>query len=342
MKILVGIQCEGRGHITQAIALKQMLQPCGINLNVAVVGKKDKPLPGYLSDEFNLIKIETLNFVYNKNGDLSTTKTLSSNITRLIKIVKSLIYLVKHINNEKYDIVINFYEPLVGITALFTKSKYISIGHQYFMFSDNYPRSRYFFIQRFILGIMNKVCSIKSKIIALSYYDGKISNGVVTPPLLRNESYVTSTNTENFILVYLVNEEKIPQLIEVCKQNSNINIVCFTNLTKQVENVHNLKVYQLNNKEFIQSMKICTGVVCTGGFETSSEAIIQNKPLLMVPTPNHYEQICNCRDAENAGFAINGTLNDIPKLLNQKNNVNRSWFNQKTVKDSILKVIKTL
>ena len=122
-----------------------------------------------------------------------------------------------------------------------------------------------------------------------------------------------------------MNEDMLPQLISQAKKYPDINIQCFTKLTKQYDELPNLKLFNLDGKLFQEKMKVCKSVVCSGGFETSAEAIYQNKPLLMIPMPNHYEQHVNCNDAYLSSYAIYNEsiyLSKIPKYQLG----NKKWF----------------
>jgi uncharacterized protein (TIGR00661 family) len=90
----------------------------------------------------------------------------------------------------------------------------------------------------------------------------------------------------------------------------------------------NVKLFQLNSKLFQARMRVCQAVVCSGGFETTSEAIIQNKPILMVPLPNHFEQYANCNDAEKRSLARWNSEIDVDMILSTlpASNSDREWF----------------
>jgi uncharacterized protein (TIGR00661 family) len=150
---------------------------------------------------------------------------------------------------------------------------------------------------------------------------------IVSPPMLRSESYSYSVSDkqEDFVLVYLMNEDMLPQLISQTKKYPDINIQCFTKLTKQHTELPNLKLFNLDGKLFQEKMKVCKAVVCSGGFETSAEAIYQNKPLLMIPMPNHYEQHANCNDAYLNSYAIYSESIDLSKLPKYQLG-NKKWF----------------
>jgi uncharacterized protein (TIGR00661 family) len=92
----------------------------------------------------------------------------------------------------------------------------------------------------------------------------------------------------------------------------------------------------LDGKLFQEKMKVCKAVICSGGFETASEAILQKKPLLMIPMPNHYEQYCNVNDAKLHGYAEWCDKIDLSKIPNNQRG-NDIWFNK--VREIINKVL---
>ena len=326
MKILFGVQTEGNGHITQCIATKQYLQSQGIEVTTAFAAKKKRGLSKYFTDEFNVIDYDGFDFVFDNVGRVVIWKTIVKNTFELPRLIVSFIKICVIIQKEKPDAIFNYYEPLVGLTALFFKNiKYVSFGHQYAMDSVIYPRINGYIVQKLFLSIINKITSIRAKIVALSYYEFNDATMIVSPPILRAESYSISDKKEDFVLVYLMNEDMLPQLISQAKKYPDINIQCFTKLTKQYDELPNLKLFNLDGKLFQEKMKVCKAVVCSGGFETSAEAIYQNKPLLMIPMPNHYEQHANCNDAYLNSYAIYSESIDLSKIPKYQLG-NKKWF----------------
>ena len=326
MKILFGVQTEGNGHITQAIATKQYLQSQGIEVTTAFAAKKKRGLSNYFTDEFNVVDYDGFDFVFDSVGRVVIWKTILKNTFELPRLIVSFIKICNIIQKEKPDAIFNYYEPLVGLTALFFKNiKYVSFGHQYAMDSAIYPKINGYPVQKLFLNIVNKITSIRSKIVALSYYEFNDDVMIASPPILRSESYSVSHKQEDFVLVYLMNEDMLPQLINQAKKYPDINIHCFTKLTKQYDELPNLKLFNLDGKLFQEKMKVCKAVVCSGGFETSAEAIYQNKPLLMIPMPNHYEQHANCNDAYLSSYAIYSESIDLSKIPKYQLG-NKDWF----------------
>ena len=133
-----------------------------------------------------------------------------------------------------------------------------------------------------------------------------------------------------------MHEDMLPELIKQSILHPNLVIQCFTKLTKQFDCPPNLTVNNLDGKLFQEKMKICKAVICSGGFETASEAILQKKPLLMIPMPNHYEQYCNVNDAKLHGYAEWCDKIDLSKIPNNQRG-NDIWFNK--VREIINKVL---
>lgn len=306
-KIFIAACTEGNGHLTQAIAYKERLNTEQNEIVAAIVAKKKKGAPQYFQDEFdNIVYYNGFDFVFNKSGGVVVWRTMFKNILKLPLIIKSFLATVKYIKKHKPNKIINFYDPIVGLTALFCRNvRYVAVSHQFTMELPFYPKIKGFYIQKFVLKLLNFICSIRAQKVGLSYYHIHSNEFPIIPPLLRKASYVKSSVQEPFILVYLINEEMLRDLFCEAKKFPLMKFECFSKLTKEYKNKpNNVKLNQLDAKLFQERMKVCSGVVCTGGFETSSEAIYQNKPLLMVPLPNHYEQYANSNDAEMAGLAV--------------------------------------
>lgn len=328
MKVVFGVQTEGQGHTIQAISVKQFLTDKGYEIGKIFAAKKHKGFSDFFKSEFDIYEYTGFDFFFDDKGKLIVLKTFVQNILKFSALIKAFVNICKTIKSEKPDIICNFYDPLVGLTAfLFPKIKYISFGHQYAMTTKHYPETKGFFIQKIFLRLINYITSIKAQKVALSYYFFENKDVIVCPPILREETYVKSEKEDDFILAYIMNEDLLPNLFFYAPHYAN-EIHVYTKLTKKHERVpKNIRLYNLDGKVFQEKMKTCLAVICSGGFETSSEAIYHKKPLLMVPIENHYEQHANCKDAAIHGFAnwnTNFDLKNIPptQIGNEK------WFDE--------------
>ena len=84
MKFIFIVQGEGRGHMTQAIALFQILIKNEHHVSHVIVGKsKRRELPKFFLDQINapVTQLESPNFVTDKNNrSVSVIKTLTTNL----------------------------------------------------------------------------------------------------------------------------------------------------------------------------------------------------------------------------------------------------------------------
>lgn len=326
MKVLFGVQTEGQGHTTQAISIKQFLTEKNYEIGKTFAAKKEKGFSDFFKSEFCTHEYDGFDFFFDKSGRLIISKTFIKNICKTPKLINSFVQICRTIKKEKPDIICNFYEPLVGLTALFFPNvKYVSFGHQYAMTSKNYPKTKGFFIQKIFLRLLNYITSINAQKIALSYYSFEDKESIVCPPILRKETLSKSDTQDDFVLVYLMNESLLGNLFFHAVNYKN-DFHVYTKLTKKHEKIpKNIQLFNLDGKTFQEKMKTCAAVVCSGGFETSSEAIYHKKPLLMIPIPNHYEQHANCKDAAIHGFANWNSSFDL-KNIPPTQIGNEEWF----------------
>ena len=111
MKIIIFCQGEGRGHLSQAITLTNILKRDKHKIEHCFIGRKD--IPNY----FNVSETTTINspgFVQ-KNNKVNLFKTIVKGIISLPKVRKSLKEINNIIEEKKPDLILNFYEPLCGL-----------------------------------------------------------------------------------------------------------------------------------------------------------------------------------------------------------------------------------
>jgi hypothetical protein len=317
MKVFISACTVGNGHVIQSIAVKQYLQSKKCDVAGIFAAKRSKGFPKFFTDEFdNIVEFDGFDFVFDDKSRVIIWKTVLRNIIMLPRLFLSFVKICNTIRKQKPDMIINHYDPLVGLSALFfsDRIKYISIAHQYAMTLPTYPTIEGFAFQKLFLRILNSITSIQSQKVALSYYKFAHNQVVACPPILRRESYELSNVVEDFVLVYLMNEDMLPRLIDEAKRYPDVKVECFTKLTKPFESCDNVTVRAVDGKLFMDRMRVCKAVICSGGFETTSEAILQKKPVLMVPISNHYEQYANCNDAYMHNLALYSSNIDFTKI----------------------------
>jgi uncharacterized protein (TIGR00661 family) len=159
---------------------------------------------------------------------------------------------------------------------------------------------------RFFLKLHNHLCSIQANAkLALSFNRHENLNSkkiIIVPPLLRQKLFKLIPENKEYILVYLLNEGFLDEISGWCDRNRNKNVIVFTNTINKTSLPENLQLHKLNGDLFLEKMNDAAAVICTAGFETVCEAAFLGKRIQVIPSQNHFEQLCNALDSEDAGF----------------------------------------
>lgn len=347
MKYIFIVQGEGRGHMTQAISLFQILTANGHEVSHVIVGKsKRRELPKFFNDQISspITSLDSPNFVTDRNArSVNIFKTLTVNLRKYRTFLKSVNQIDAIIKDNQPDIIINFYDFLGGLYFMLKKSqaKHIALAHQFLLNHSEFefPKGRIYDKSSLIYG--NKLAGYKAqKILGLSFQsmpDEPQKKLFVVPPLLRRKAKEQTTSSKDHFLVYMVNHGYSKEVLEFHKKHPDIPIHCFWDKKDEPSELkidNTLTFHQLDDEKFICFMASCRGYLTTAGFESVCEAMFMGKPVLMVPVEGHYEQACNALDATKAGAGVSSEIFDLEVLLNylpQHKDVGddfRKWCNQ--------------
>lgn len=300
MRFMFVIQGEGRGHTTQAIALKQLLLREGHSICATFIsGKSSRGISSLAKENFeDLVSFDSPNFAYTNKGDFSWSKTIKRVLFGVPSFLKAISLLRVAVSTFKPDVVVNFYEPMYGISNLLHRFpvRSVSIGHQFMFLHRDYRVGSCLSMR--LVKLFTWLVGYGSKKLALSFYDAPAQDNItVVPPLLREELFVPQTvkSDPKAVLGYLVNQGYVPEFAYDSQKEYSINL--FTQVTK-VTTDGAVTVNPLEPTKFLSAMKACSFVFCTAGFETVAEAIYLGKPLFMRPVTGHVEQQLNAADAE--------------------------------------------
>lgn len=304
MKILFIVQGEGRGHLTQAISMAQILRKEGHELVGVLVGKSEhRSLPEFFQQRMR-VTVETFdspNFLPTSHGhSAGLLKSISYNILHFPRFWKSISFIRSYIRNSQADLVINFYELLTGITyALYKPSvPMICVAHQYIFLHPDYKFPPENPISLFLLRLFTRITAIGSeRKLALSIRpmkDVAREDLRVVPPLLRDEVFRTEVSDGDYLHGYLLNSGFRAELEQWHQQARNERLEVFWDRPAlRVDKT--LRYHALDEQKFLDYLGGCKGYLTTAGFESVCEAVCLGKPIFMVPT--HIEQRCNAYDA---------------------------------------------
>ena len=327
MKFLFIVQGEGRGHLTQSIALKDMLSSNGHEVVGVLVGRSSRrETPAFFSENINvpIFQFDSPNFLPTANNKKTKLWTsIAYNLAKSPQFFRSIYFIRNKIKSLDADVVVNFYDMMAGLTYAIYPPKVpcVSVAHQYLFLHPEYKfpieKSR---TELKMLKFFTRITCIRSsKLFALSMVRKNNSPEhriAIVPPLLRKEVLDAKAEKGDYLHGYLLNSGYAEEIIEYQKGNPMLDMHFFWD-KKDIddETVINdrLTFHRLNDRLFINYMKGCKAYATTAGFESVCEAMYLGKPVLMVPT--HIEQSCNAYEASLAGAGIVSEKFDLDALL---------------------------
>lgn len=329
LTVLFVVQGEGRGHMTQALALAQMLRRRGHTVAGAVVGESERRVvPDFFRNGLaaRVHSIASPNFVAGPDGRIQLGRTVLKALRQWPRYAPSLETLEGVMDTVEPDVVVNFYEGLMGLYGAqrTVDVPVVAIGHQFMAEHPAYPLVPGQPAQRLAMQGYTRLAGYGADLrLALSFYDAPaMSDGrtQVVPPLLRSALFrLADRPTDGSLLVYLMEPRMARQLVAWSDRHPEVRIHCFSDVPAHAHSA-SLTFHDLHGQRFLERMAVARGVVCTAGFESVSEAMWLGVPALMVPTPGHYEQRCNAGDAAAAGAGLAADTLDLSAFLDHLEN----------------------
>lgn len=286
MKILYAIQGTGNGHISRAEDIIPILREYG-KLDIFVSGaqadiKLDFPLK---------YKSRGLSFYFGKSGGIDLFKTFKQNSSK--EVYKE----IKAFPVDKYDIIINDFEPISAWAARKRDVPCVSLSHQSALLSPNVPQPKHFDpVGEWILKNYAPADA------AVSFHFAKFDDNMFTP-VIRSAIREATPSQGDHYTVYLPaydDRKLVPLLMKV----TNVRWHIFSKHAKKPYHIGKLSVYPVNKDEFAASVLSCKGILCGAGFETPAEALYLGKKLMVVPMKKQYEQYYNAAALKDIGVPV--------------------------------------
>ncbi len=323
-RFIFTIQGEGRGHLTQAISLTQIAREAGHEVVGYAVGsfqgRKIPPFFAHFIGDTPLIQYESPSINYGKGKSVQLGKTAMQAFTKFGTYWKSATQLGEFIDALQPDGIVNFYESITGLYNLKSGAKVpcMSVGHQYLLLSEHFETIPTKAVDRFLLNINTKITAIgSSKLLGLSFRtmpnDPK-RNIITVPPLLRQEVKSIQPQSGERWLAYLTHYRLADEIMAWSAQNPEVKLDCFWDNPTRKTVYHysdSLTFHPIDAEKYLIKMTHCAGLISTAGFESVAEAMYLGKPVMMVPVPNHIEQMINAHDGELSGAGVQAKSFDL-------------------------------
>lgn len=321
------VQGEGRGHMTQAIALNEMLIEAGHEVSAVFIGKsKRREIPAYFKNAFEcpVHLLRSPNFITDPdNKSIKIGETIFKNALRGPIFLRELLKIKKAVREHKPHVIINFYDILGGFYNLIlgSSTKMVAISHQFLADHPDFPFAKGTKWDKrayLLLNTLTGYGSVKRLCLSFRLY-APFKNLVIVPPLLRSETKRVAQTQGDYIHGYMVNDGYSEEVIRWHEQHPDVPLYFFwdkRNVQKETVIDDNLTFHTLDDQLFLQKMAASRAYVSTAGFESICEAMYLGKPLMMVPVAGQYEQACNAEDAKLSGAGISAATFDLTLLLN--------------------------
>jgi uncharacterized protein (TIGR00661 family) len=307
---------EGRGHMTQAMAIKEMVEKAGHEVTCVALGMgPNRTPPAYFAAAMSAptVIIPTLDFSFKNNRSVNLPGTVAGILRRIPAYRRGVGELQAVVGKHRPDVIVNFFESLTGIYAMTCRHRppVVAVAHQFMFGHPNYVRARGMRLQQLAMKRLVQIAGAASTRLALSLYEAPNlprKRLTVCPPILRRQLFSLRSNPNgNFVLVYLLNHGYADQILAWHKKNPRTVLHCFydkPDAPPEFRHDESLTFHRLDGEKFLRMMADCKYVACTAGFESLAEAAYLGKPLFLVPVENHVEQQINAIDAVNAGLGV--------------------------------------
>ncbi len=286
MKILYAIQGTGNGHLSRAVDIIPKLQRYG-ELDLFVSGAQAEiSLPYPVK-----YRSKGLSFYFGKSGGINFYKTFQKNSSKDV---------VKEINQfpvEKYDLIVNDFEPISAWAARKKEVRIVGLSHQSALLSKKAPKPKV--IDPFGEWLLRNYAPVDTYV---GFHFVEYDKNIFTP-VIRSAITNAKKKDKGHYRIYLpAYDDK--KLVALFMKFPSVRWHIFSKHTSQPYHLGKISVYPVSGDDFVASVVSSTGVLCGAGFETPAEVLYLNKKLLVVPMKGQYEQKCNAVALKKLGVPV--------------------------------------
>lgn len=299
MKILYAFQGTGNGHVARAQEIIPILKKYA-SVDTLISGHQSQLKADFAVD----FKHKGISLLYNKTGGISYKKILFEN--NFVEAVNA----IRQIELNKYDLIINDYEPLTAWACKFKDAHMIEVSHQASMSFRETPKpDKKDFLGEFIL---KHYAPSRHKIgFHFDSYHPQIKK-----PVIRRKIRNLNPAKKGFYIVYLpsFSDDNIAKVLHQIPVEWKV----FSKYSTAHSKNNNVEVFPIDETHFLECFESCDGVLCNAGFEGPAEALFMDKKLFVIPIHNQYEQECNACALDKMGIP-NSKILDVEEI--------RKWVN---------------
>jgi uncharacterized protein (TIGR00661 family) len=316
LRVVFFIQGEGRGHMTQALSLKAILEDAGHRVVAAFMGEKaHRPPPEFFLRRFRA-PVHTYSapvFVLDqREKGIRPWSSFARSFRQVPRYGSQLPEVHRRFSAHAPDLLVNFYDLMGGLYATLFRPRQprVAVGHQFLFFHPDFPTPPGKSLQVAMIRHYTRITAPHSDLrLALSFAPMRhlpAHRMRVVPPLLREKVLRAEPTPGSHLLAYVLNPGYGEELERWHRTHPGVELHCFwdkPDAPPAYSPREGLTFHRLSEDTFLNLLATCRAFTSTAGFESVCEAAYLGKPIMLVPTENHVEQQCNALDAERAGLA---------------------------------------
>lgn len=339
------VQGEGRGHLMQAIALRNLYESVGHEVVGVLVGRSHRRIiPSFFRQAFEgrIFEFDSPNFVTDKRDEgIRVAATILDGLRHFFHYWRTLGEMNRRLQALKPDVTLNFFEMMAGFYWLRFRPSFpiVSIANQFLIQHPDAPKPEGSRTNALMMRLLTWSTSWgayeKWVMSPLPLKDVPRRRLKVVPPIIRQEvRSMEPAPQENFILAYVVNNGYAEQLRKWHEAHPELEVHCFWDNPDAAENWQphsNFTFHRVNSTKYLDYLKRCRGIAGTAGFQSTCEAMYLNKPFLVVSVAQQYEQQINAYFIEQAGIGHQTEILNLQWFMENgdmalKRNFDRQWL----------------
>lgn len=278
---------EGRGHATGMIAVSQLLSK-----DYKIVFFAPSTVIQLVQEAFSsnpIYEIPSLNFAM-EEGKINLTGTIKINSKQALSSYRVVRNIAKQMEDEGVEAVVSDFEPFTALAANYNQIPLLHLNHPGIVLRRFSLRPDAV-VARAGAGLMMPPAQ---RTLITSFFEGEVG------PIIRKEIRHLKPETKNHFLIYV--KENTKKIIEKIENKFPQYEFCY---------------FPDPQKDFVECLRTCKAVIAPGGHQMISEALHLNKPILVFPLENQYEQRLNAKMLNLSGRGLRGSINDVAGSIDQ-------------------------
>jgi uncharacterized protein (TIGR00661 family) len=286
MKILYAIQGTGNGHLARAEDIIPILREYG-DLDLFVSGAQaDIKLSSPVK-----YKSKGLSFYFGSKGGVDFLKTFKHNSS------KEVYQEIKKFPVEKFDLVINDFEPISAWACRKRGVPCVGLSHQSALLSPKVPRPRK--IDPVGEWVLHNYAPVERYV---SFHFEQYDKNIFTPVIRAAIRKGKTTRADHFTVYLPAYDDR--KLVPMLATIIGIKWHIFSKHARRPYHMGKLSVFPVDKLEFASSMASARGILCGAGFETPAETLFLEKKLMVVPMKSQLEQHYNAASLKQLGVPV--------------------------------------